>query len=315
MQFTVLGRTGIEVSVAGLGCGGHSRLGQSYGATEAESVAVVHRALDLGINLVDTAQVYGTESIVGRALQGRRDEVVLSTKARPIHDDRPLRPEELRRSVEGSLRRLRTDHVDLFFVHGMKVGDLHHTRAVLVPELLALRDDGLVRHLAVSEAFAADNGHEALGQSLDAGDDWYDVVMVGHNPFNPSARDRVLPVTLERDLGVLLMFVVRKALASSEGVGRVVRHLIDEGRLDPDAVDTDDPLAFLLADEGGAASFSEAAYRFARHEPGGHVVLTGTGSVDHLTENVAAITGPPLPAEHLHRLHALFGHIDSVTGD
>ena len=60
MQHTTLGRTGIQVSVAGLGCGGHSRLGQSYGATEAESVAVVHRALDLGINLIDTAQVYGT---------------------------------------------------------------------------------------------------------------------------------------------------------------------------------------------------------------------------------------------------------------
>ena len=70
MQQVTLGRTGLQVSVAGLGCGGHSRLGQSYGATEAESVAVVHRALDLGINLVDTAQVYGTEAIVGQRAEG-----------------------------------------------------------------------------------------------------------------------------------------------------------------------------------------------------------------------------------------------------
>ena len=63
----------------------------------------------------------------------------------------------------------------------------------------------------------------------------------------------------------------------------------------------DDPLGFLLG-AGGAASLPEAAYRFARHEPGCHVVLTGTGSVDHLAENVASINGPPLPADHLAQL-------------
>jgi aryl-alcohol dehydrogenase-like predicted oxidoreductase len=314
MQHVTLGRTGIEVSIAGLGCGGHSRLGQSYGATEAQSVAVVHQALDLGINLIDTAQAYGTESIVGKALRGRHDGVVLSTKALPVHNDRPLKPKRLRRSVEKSLKRLRTDHVDLFFVHGMKVRDLHHTREVLVPELLALKDDGLIRHLAASEAFASDNGHDSLGQSLDAGDDWYDVLMVGHNPLNPSARERVLPATEERDIGVLVMFAVRKSLASAEGVRRVIGGLVERGELDAAAVDADDPLGFLLTD-GGAATFAEAAYRFARHEPGCHVVLTGTGSVDHLAENVASINGPPLPLEHQKRLQDLLGHIDSVSGD
>ena len=314
MLRTTLGRTGIEVSVAGLGCGGHSRLGQSYGATEAESVAVIRHALDLGINLVDTAQAYGTEPIVGKALRGRRDDVVLSTKALPVHKDRPLKPKRLRRSVESSLKRLRTDHVDLFFVHGMKVGDLHHTREALVPELLALKDDGLIRHLAASEAFASDNGHDSLGQSLDAGDDWYDVLMVGHNPFNPSARDRVLPATEERNIGVLVMFAVRRSLASPEGVRRVIEGLVERGKIDPGAVDAEDPLGFLLS-EGGASTFADAAYRFARHEPGCHVVLTGTGSVDHLTENVASINGPPLPLEHQKRLRDIFGHIDCVSGD
>jgi L-galactose dehydrogenase len=314
MQRTTLGRTGLEVSVAGLGCGGHSRLGQSQGASEAESVAVVRCALDLGINLVDTAELYGTEDIVGKALVGRRDHVVLSTKAMPVHKGRPAKAKQVRRAIEGSLGRLRTDHVDLFFVHGMQVSDLHHTREVIVPELLALRDAGLIRYLAVSEAFASDNGHDALGQSLDAGDDWYDVLMVGHNPFNPSARDRVLPGTEERDIGVLVMFAVRKALASPDGVRRVVDDLVQRGVVDPAALDARDPLGFLLAD-GAAASYSEAAYRFARHEPGCHVVLTGTGSVDHLAENVAAINGPPLPIEHQKRLQEIFGHVDIVTGD
>ncbi len=314
MQRVTLGRTGLEVSVAGLGCGGHSRLGQSYGATEAQSIAVVHRALDLGINLVDTAQVYGTEEIVGRALVGRRDRVVLSTKALPIHKDRPVKAARLRRSVDASLENLRTDHVDLFFVHGMQVRDLHHTREVIVPELRALQQAGKLRFLAVSEAFASDHGHDALGQSLDADDDWYDVLMVGHNPFNPSARDRVLPAAEDRNIGVLVMFAVRKALASPEGARRVVDGLIERGEVDPALVDHDDPLGFLRGD-GGATSLADAAYRFARHEPGVHAVLTGTGSVDHLAENVASINGPPLPDEHHQRLDKLFGHLDSVTGD
>jgi L-galactose dehydrogenase len=314
VQRTTLGRTGLEVSVAGLGCGGHSRLGQSYGASEAESIAVVHRALDLGINVVDTARLYGTEDIVGRALVGRRDDVVLSTKALPVDGDRPLSAEGLRTSVEKSLGRLRTDRVDLFFVHGMRAGDVHHTRDVLVPELLALQAEGKIRFLAASEAFASDHGHDALGQSLDAGDDWFDVLMIGHNPFNPSARDRVLAVTDARGIGVYVMFAVRKALASAEGVRRVVAGLVDSGQVEPSLVDPDDPLGFLL-DPDGAASLPEAAYRFARHEPGCHVVLTGTGSLDHLAENVASINGPPLPAAHLARLQSLFGHVDSVTGD
>ena len=227
--------------------------------------------------------------------------MVLSTKALPVHKDRPLKPKRLRKSVEKSLKRLRTDHVDLFFVHGMQVRDLHHTREVLVPELRALQQAGKIRFLAASEAFASDHGHDALGQSLDADDDWYDVLMVGHNPFNPSARDRVFAATEDRDIGVLVMFVVRKALASPAGVRRVVDGLVERGELDPAVVDADDPLGFLLG-EGGAASLTEAAYRFARHEPGCHVVLTGTGSVDHLAENVASINGPRSPPTTSQRL-------------
>ena len=81
MQYTTLGRTGLNVSVAGLGCGGHSRLGQKTGRTEQESIQVVRQALDLGINLIDTAEAYGTESIVGKAIQDvARDQLVISTK-------------------------------------------------------------------------------------------------------------------------------------------------------------------------------------------------------------------------------------------
>src|ERR1700735_5277884 len=81
MDYTTLGRTGLKVSVAGLGCGGNSRLGLSTGKTEADAVALVRTALDLGVNLIDTAAAYGTEAVVGRALRGvTRDNVVVCTK-------------------------------------------------------------------------------------------------------------------------------------------------------------------------------------------------------------------------------------------
>ncbi|MCB1812851.1 MAG: aldo/keto reductase, partial [Candidatus Competibacteraceae bacterium] len=82
MQYTELGKTGLKVSVAGLGCGGSSRLGQSTGKSTADSVALVRAALDLGVNFIDTATAYGTEDIVGEAIRAvPRDTVVVSTKA------------------------------------------------------------------------------------------------------------------------------------------------------------------------------------------------------------------------------------------
>src|ERR1041384_5365345 len=113
MEYTTLGRTSLRVSVAGLGCGGHSRLGIATGKTEQESIAVVRQALDLGVDLIDTAEVYGTEAIVGKALQGvARDHVVVATKKLPPSSDHADPVGELKRGLEESLRRLRTDYID-----------------------------------------------------------------------------------------------------------------------------------------------------------------------------------------------------------
>ena len=220
MDRTTLGRTGLAVSVAGLGCGGHSRLGLTNGGSEDEAIAVVHRALDLGINLVDTARAYRTEEVVGRALVGRRDEVVLSTKAMPDVNGELLSAKGLRESVEKSLGRLRTDQVDLFFVHGMGVQHLDHCREVLAPEFARLRAEGKVGFVAASEAFARDTAHETLIAALDAGDDWFDVAMVGFNLLNPSARGRLLAATQARGIGVLVMFAVRRARLIPRSAGR-----------------------------------------------------------------------------------------------
>jgi aryl-alcohol dehydrogenase-like predicted oxidoreductase len=151
-----LGTHGPTVSALGLGCMGMS---QHYGeADEAESVATLHRALELGVTFLDTAEVYGpfrNEELIGRALAGRRDSVVLATKfgfrieggvQRPGLDSRP---EHVREAVEGSLRRLRTDRIDLLYQHrvdpGVPIEDVVGAMADLVRA-------GKVRFLGLSEA-------------------------------------------------------------------------------------------------------------------------------------------------------------------
>jgi aryl-alcohol dehydrogenase-like predicted oxidoreductase len=122
-----LGNSGIEVGAVGLGCMGMSWAYSAAERDDARSIATIRRAIDLGVTLIDTADVYGpftNEELVGRALEGRRDEVVLATKVGLVVEDaqnfvivRDGRPEHVREGIEASLRRLRTDHVDLYQLH------------------------------------------------------------------------------------------------------------------------------------------------------------------------------------------------------
>ena len=312
VERVALGGTGLLVSVAGLGCGGFSRLGLSAHGDEGQAVAVVRRSLELGINFLDTAPSYGTEEVVGKAIERRRHEVVVSTKTLPREGGTLLDGEALGRSLEQSLRHLRTDHVDIFHLHGVGALDYDYCVAELVPALVQLRARGLIRFLAVSERFATEPGHAMMERAVTDG--LWDVVMVGFNLLNQSARDRVFPGTMAHDIGVEVMFAVRQALSQPEVLRRLVGGLIDGGHVPPEAVDQDDPLGFLVH-EGGATSVVDAAYRFCRHEPGCHVVLTGTGSAEHLEENVQSINRGPLPVDDIERLRRLFGRVDHVSGE
>jgi len=312
MQTVRLGRTGLNVSVAGLGCGGHSRLGMAKGKDVHHAADLVRRALDLGVTFIDTARAYGTEEAVGLGLRGRRDEAVISTKAGVGRVGELLTAQQMAAHVDESLAKLATDHIDVFLLHGLRLAEYEHATQVLIPELKRQQAAGKIRFIGASEQFGGDTGHALLAKAL--GDDPFDVVMVGFNLLNPSARGRVFPMTQEKDVGTLIMFAVREALSHPDELRKVVGELIARGEIDAGAVDADDPLSFLAA-APGAPSVVEAAYRFCRHEPGAQVILTGTGDPEHLKANVGAILKPPLPAEVLERLEAIFGAVDSVSGN
>ena len=313
MQYTTLGRTGLKVSVAGLGCGGHSRLGQKTGGTEQESIQVVRQALDLGINLIDTAEAYGTESIVGKAIQDvARDQLVISTKklcpARESDDPSG----ELRRGVEHSLKRLQTDYVDVFYLHGVRVEQYEYARDTLCPVLLRLQEQGKVRFVGVTEAFIPDPQHAMAEQALQ--DDCWDVMMIGFNFLNQSARQRVFPKTQAKRIGTMGMFAVRNALSRPDYLKKILAELKDKNQIDPALCETQNLLGFLT-ENGKAGTIPEAAYRYCRHEPGMDSVLTGTGNVEHLKENVASLLEEPLAAADCERLAGLFGRVDCVSGN
>ena len=121
MDYTTLGKTGLRVSVAGLGTGGFSRLGLKTGKTEAESAGLIHEAVGLGVNFIDTAPPYGTEGVVGLALKTvPRDSVVIATKTHIYRNNVWATPEQVVASLDNSLRLMGTDYVDVFNLHGIE---------------------------------------------------------------------------------------------------------------------------------------------------------------------------------------------------
>ena len=313
MHYTTLGRTGMKVSVAGLGCGGFSRLGLGTGGGEDGAIAIVRAAIELGVNLFDTAASYGTEGVLGKAIQSvPRDSVVVCTKAPFSWSTGRATPEGIVAALDKSLRELDTDYIDVYQLHGVPPANYPHARDELAPVLLRERDKGKFRFLGITETAPHDLQHETLRQA--AQDGVWDVVMVGFSMMHQNARERVFPLTRKHKIGTLLMFVVRNIFSQPGRLQATLRELAAEGQVPAALAENDDPLGFLVHD-GGASSVVDACYRYVRHEPGVDVVLFGTGNPAHLQTNIGSLLKPPLPAADHRKLAELFGHLVGVGLD
>jgi len=289
MQYRTLGRTGIKVSPYALGA---LALGTSIGNSDHDdSARIIHKALDAGINFIDTSDAYGeSEVAVGKALKGRRDGVVLATKfSRPIGDD-PNHQGASRRwimtAVENSLRRLQTDYIDLYQVHRPDPStDIEETLSALSD----LIHSGKVRTVGTS-AMPASDIVEAQWVAERRGLERFRADQPPYSILSRGIEREVLPIALRYGMGILvwgplgqgmLTGRVRKGQQTDLRRAHIFRHLNDERRID--AVEQLIPLA-----EKAGLLMTHLALAFAVAHPGVTSAIIGPHTMEQLDDLLAA---------------------------
>ena len=323
MEMRVYGRTGMNISILGFGCGAVG--GLMVRGAAADQDRAIGRALDAGINYFDTAVQYGngaSETNLGRTMKALKPSgVFVGTKVRLPAADFGRIAEAVTESLDGSLARLQMDHVDIFHLHNAITvnggGDTLSADQVLnqvVPAFETLRKAGKTRFLGIT----AFGDTAALLRVIDA--EKFDSAQVSYNMLNPSAGEALPPGYPAQDYGRMFDHT-RKA-----GVGVVGIRVMAGGALSgsdqrhpiasppPEPIGTASSYAADLArarrlmplvTEGFADSLPEAATRFAITHPAMGTILVGMATVDEFEGALAAVQKGPLPAAALTRLAAL----------
>ncbi|MFF1357745.1 aldo/keto reductase [Streptomyces sp. NPDC058297] len=313
MRYRELGRSGMSVSEIGYGAWGIGASGW-IGATEDESVRALHRAIDLGVNFIDTARGYGeSERIVGRVVRERAgDEVLVATKVPPMNRTWPapdgIDPAEafpgvhIRESVETSLRVSGLDHFDVVQFHVWS--DEWVGRGEWLQTVEELKKEGKIRLFGVSV-----NDHQPANALALVRSGVVDTVQVIYNIFDQAPADALLPVCEERGVGV----IVRVALDEGGLTGRITAGTtFPEGDFraryfrDDRPVQVERRVAAIVADLGIAPDeIAEHALRFVLSSPAVSTVIPGMRTVRNVERNTALSDGRPLTAE---QLAVLAGH-------
>ncbi len=307
MRHVTLGS--LDVGRIGLGCMGMSAAYTGAGSDDAESIRTIHRALDAGVTLIDTAEIYGpftNEELVGRAIQGRRDEVVLATKfgfvshagGGPGHLDSS--PANIRTAIEGSLSRLGTDHVDLYYQHRVDPTTPIEDTVGALAELVA---EGKVRHVGLSEAWVETIRHAHAVHPVTALQSEYSL-------WTRDPEDEVFPVLRELGIGFVPYSPLGRGFLT--GAVRTIDDLADDDsrRNNPRFIGENFERNLRIADEvvdvahevDATPAQVALAWILAR---GDHLApIPGTKRVSRLEENVAA-DDVVLTPEQIARLDAL----------
>ena len=310
MLYRRLGRTNLAVSEISYGAARGAAAGRK------QFIATARAALDAGMNFVDTAAGYedgACEEALGEALHGYPD-VIVETKYRPYDGWEPEAeytgsPRELVTSVDGSLRRLQRDRIDILLGHGLRTLETldRFISDGCLDAMVRLRDQGKVRFIGISELSEADGTHEVLQRALPTGA--FDVVMLTVNLLLQTAAATVLPLCREHDAGAVVMMPLNQAsrrsgLVTVAAALECVRRHIAEGNLPPQPPYTDPALFEFLQPYG----IPEAALRYVlAHQVG--TCCVGMRTPARLNENLRALDPPYLDTARMNRLRELFGTI------
>ena len=307
MKMRKLGRNGPEVSAVGLGCMGMSAF--YGGADEAQSIAVIHRALDLGVTLFDTAEMYGphtNEVLVGKALKDRRDEAFIATKfginrqpdGSAVTDGSPA---NMRRAVEGSLSRLGVDHIDLYYQHRI---DPNTPIEETVGAMAELVKEGKVRFLGLSEAAPATLRRAHAEHPITA-------LQTEYSLWSRDPEDELLGVVRELGIGFVPYSPLGRGFLSGEIKSIDDLAPDDFRRTNPrfagdnfqKNLDLVDAVGAIAADKGVTAAQLALAWVLAQGED--LVPIPGTRRIATLEQNAAA-TDMVLTSDDLARIEAVF---------
>ncbi|MDQ3922516.1 MAG: aldo/keto reductase [Actinomycetota bacterium] len=301
MEYRDLGRTGLRVSEIGFGAWAIG--GDAWGPVEdAESLAAMERAMELDINFIDTADVYGegrSESLVSKAISGRRDEVVISTKGglmghhreperEPVYD----RPEKIVKACEASLKRLETDHLDVYFCHIW--WDKHEETEAFIEAFEQLKNDGKVRAVGVStndldyiKHFDQDGG--------------LDVVQLDYSILNREPERDILPYLSERGIGVVVRGPLRMGLLTGKFSEDTTFPEGDIRRSWPEAQWFKESLKKVqsLKTLENGRTLGQLALRYVLNHPAVSVAIPGAKTPMQVEANAAASVRPLLSGEDL----------------
>jgi aryl-alcohol dehydrogenase-like predicted oxidoreductase len=323
MEMRPYGRTGMQVSVLGFGCGAVG--GLMVRGDPRDQQRTVARALDAGVNYFDTAVQYGdgeSEKNLGRVLQSLKPaDVVVGTKVRLADADRGQIADAVTKSLEASLVRLQRDRVDIFHLHnaiteagGGPALSVQQVLGEVVPAFQRLRQQGKTRFLGLT--CVGETG--ALAQVIDSGA--FDSAQVVYNMLNPSAAEALPANYPAQDYGRLFDHTKRagtgviaiRVLAGGALSGSAERHPIASPPPDPigSALNYDADIGraqrlLPLVKEGFAASLTEAATRFAISQPAIGTILVGMATPQEFEDALAAVLKGPLSPAALDRLAAL----------
>ena len=299
MEYRDLGTTGMRVSEIGFGAWAIG--GDAWGPVEdADSLAAMERALGLGINFIDTADVYGdgrSESLVAKAIKGRREDVVISTKGglmdhhrdpqrEPVYDQ----PEKIVRACEASLRRLETDHVDVYFCHIW--WDKDEETEAFIEAFERLKKDGKVRAVGVSTNDLDHIRHFDRDGGLD-------VVQLDYSILNREPEREVLPYLEERGIGVVVRGPLRMGILTGKFSQETVFPEGDIRKDWPQEKWFGESLRKVerLRPLGDGRTLSQLALRYVLGHPAVSVAIPGAKTPEQVETNAAASVRPLLSEE------------------